>query len=264
MRQLLLLTTLVLTQAGVLAQLNAGEVPSGATVIDPGIDITLTAPNTLDSAWLELDCDDAPDAVIYLLKGMPEADGPHFAWIRMIDDDLEICATGTVFVDRPAYYTNGQPLACSGNFDWHVSEMTGLGDFGGFFPIGPDALTSQYIALRRGSQTSWIHLSFDLTDPATINLQVHGALSFCGLTTSIRERREPLLRVHPSITHGEALRIESLRRIARLEVMDATGKVLATYAYPARAIEAPAVVGCYFIRAEYSSGERSVARFVRQ
>ena len=245
------------------AQLLAGEVPSGATALDLNIDIELSTAFTIDSAGLEIDCDDFPDIMAVLVRGMPEVDAPNVAMLRMIDDDLEICADGVPNYSRPQYHAYGQPMDCAGTFNWQGDEYTTLGDFGSFTAIGPTSIDSLYIAVRRGAQAGWILLSFELTGSAP-HLRIHQALSLCYVTALNTHEASLDWRIVPTLTHGEPLRVEGTADMQRLEVLDATGRIVAAYGGNVRTINAPDAMGSYLLQAVDTKGRRSVQRFVRQ
>ena len=59
------------------AQLIAGEVPAGRTALDLNIDLQLNTANTVDSADMEIDCDDSPDLRAVLYRSDPLVDGTN-------------------------------------------------------------------------------------------------------------------------------------------------------------------------------------------
>ncbi|MCC6937820.1 MAG: hypothetical protein IT226_06320 [Flavobacteriales bacterium] len=245
------------------AQLTAGEVPDGASVVDLGIDLSLFTAFSVDSAALEMDCDDFWDIIAILIQGAPPIDAPNLAMLRFIDDDLEVCANGTEYYHRPKYYSFGEPLDCNSGFDWQLSEQVVLGDFGSFTASGPTIVDSMYVAVRRGEQVGWILLSFRLVGDATIQLQVHQTLSLC-FSTSVGSHAQPAaLQLHPSLTHGEPIRVESSGALHSIEVLDLSGHVLAQYSGTVRNIGAPEVAGTYLVRSTLADGSMAVGRVVR-
>ena len=244
------------------AQLFAGEVPPGLTSYDPGIDIMLGTPFTADSASIEMDCDDFHDMQVFLVRGEPAIDAPNVASIRMIDDDLEVCAEGINYFDRPQYYDFGQPLNCTGGFDWQLDDEVMLGDFGGLVAMGPASIDDQYIAFRRGAQLGWMRLSFQLNGLGNVHLQVHEVLVLCG-STSVDDAALPTPVLHPNPTNGEAVRIEGIEGVQRIEVLDAAGRTVARHGTGVRTIAAPQDPGTYFVRMERAGGGWSVVKLVR-
>jgi len=57
MRQYLLIGTLLVSTCHVSAQINAGDVPPGASVYEPNIQLFLNTPFTTDSAAIDIDCE---------------------------------------------------------------------------------------------------------------------------------------------------------------------------------------------------------------
>lgn len=244
-------------------QLLAGEIPSGSTAFDLNIDLQLSTPFTADSADLEIDCDDYFDLRAVLICGSPAIDAPNIALLRMIDNDLELCADGVPFYSRPQYYADGQPLNCTGAFDWQFEDTTVLGDFGGFSAIGPSSVDSLYVAVRRGDLVSWIHLSFELSGPVA-RLQAHRVLSFCGLTTAMPEAQADPGILSPTITSGEPVFVNARNGVRGIVVLDASGRVIARHGAGTVRIEAPATAGVHCALLELADGRTRAVRFVRE
>ncbi|MBP7513208.1 MAG: hypothetical protein KA791_01595 [Flavobacteriales bacterium] len=245
------------------AQLLAGEVPDGATALDLDIHIELSTPFTADSVALEIDCDDFFDIMVTLIHGQPAIDAPNVALFRMIDDDLDLCADGVPDQSRPQYYDFGQPMDCSGGFDWQADDITTLGDIGSFTAIGPMSIDSQYVAFRRGEELGWILLSFDLTGQAPW-LEVHRALSICGGSTPVPTTASgPTLALHPNPCDEQLIRVDGPEPWRQLELLDATGRPLAHFGAATRVIPAPEIAGTYFVRATDADGRCAMTRLVR-
>lgn len=259
------LLALALLRIPASAQLTAGEVPSGMSALDVNITITLGTPMTTDSAALELDCDDFPDAWAVLQRGMPAVDAPNTAALHFMDSDLELCANlAPSYQQRPKYYAFGQPLDCAGDFEWQAVGGITLGDLGGFMATGPASVDSLYIAYRRGPTVGWIQLSFDVNDGIPVYLRIHRVLAVCPSTTSISQSADmdPLL-LFPNPADGGAVRVQSTRALRALEVLDATGRCVARYSGNARSFAAPEVPGTYLVRAQLADGRRTTVRWVR-
>jgi hypothetical protein len=246
------------------AQLLAGEVPDGASVVELNIELALAAPFSADTAEVEIDCDDFRDMLAVLIQGSPPVDAPNAAVLSAVDDDLEICADGTDYFNRPRYYNFGEPLVCSGGFDWQFDDEIVLGDYGGFVATGPIFVDSMYVAVRRGGQVGWMLISFRLLADATIQLHVHSALSLCFTTSVGSLEADPRISLRSTITLGEALIVEGDKDVTSLELLDPTGRVVAIYGASVRTIPAPDTPGNYLLRALHANGQRSMLRFVRQ
>jgi hypothetical protein len=241
------------------AQLIAGEVPAGRTALDLSIDLQLNTANTVDSADMEIDCDDSPDLRAVLYRSDPLVDGTNLAVLRMIDDDLEFCMDP----DRPSYHADGEPMDCTGSYDWVTAGDQILGDYGGFFMIGPSQVDSLYIAYKQGGVPGWILVSFDLEVLTGCRLQVHRVLSSC-LSTDINEPVDisaPLLRPNP--TQGEEVQVQAPAGWQVMELADATGRVIARYGPATRSIPAPATPGVHLVRCRYADGSYTNSRLLR-
>ena len=247
------------------AQLHAGEVPSGSNALDLNIDIVLNMSFTVDSASLELDCDDFMDAWAVLVHGAPPVDAPNVAMLRFVDDDLEVCMefAPNPFQQRPKYYAFDQLLDCAGDFDWQSTDQLVLGDFGGFTAIGPITIDSLYIAYRRGAQVGWMLLSFDVLGNLPVRLQVHQVLPICPGAMSVIERAAPSVALFPNPSNGQPVRLEIADALRSIELLDAAGRILASYNGTVRTIAAPDGAGTYLVRATHADGRRSTTRLVR-
>lgn len=261
----LLLVILLLASVPAAAQLMAGEVPDGLSAIDMDLTITLTQPETSDSIALEFDCDDFQDAWVILHRGAPEVDAPNSVHLRFLDDDVEVCTSLTPPTQlRPKYHAFGEPLDCAGNFDWQINDELVLGDYGGFFTAGPITIDSPYMGYRRGTETGWILLSFDLQGIPAVSLSVHSLLSICPGPTWVDEVTSATgIMLYPNPGNGEHIRVESADVIRSIDVLDATGRVIAHYEGILPSIPAPSNAGTYLVRATYSNGQRSTQRWVR-
>lgn len=248
-----------------LAQLTAGEVPSGSIAYTPNIDLNLTAQLVIDSADVELDCDDFADARAQLFKGAPEVDVPHMAILKFVDTDVEVCTDLTIgFQLRPKYYSFGEVLECTGNFDWQFGDQLVLGDLGGFMAIGPVSVDSMYIAYRRGNEMGWMLLSFDLTVPE-VNLQIHQVLPLCQGPNGIDEPDASIrLTVFPNPNSSASICVEYPFTLRSLELLDPIGRVITQFNGTVRTIAAPEKAGTYFVRATDTDGRRTITRFIQQ
>ncbi len=262
---LLLALTLLLPFTHLRAQLLAGEVPDGTMAYQVGIDLSLTTSFSADSADLEFDCDDFMDGWARLYRGAPEVDAPNFAMLDFLDDNVEVCMDMTSgFAQRPKYHAFGEPLDCSGDFEWQLADELYLGDYGGFGFIGPWEVDSLYIAYRQGGAMGWILLSFELSGE-TVDLQIHELLSLCQLTNGMEEgTATATLTLYPNPGNGGPIRVESNTPLQGIELLDATGRLIAQYGGNTRTIEAPGSSGSYLLRATHADGRRSVLRFVQQ
>ena len=246
------------------AQLTAGEVPPGATTYSPGIELSLAAPFTEDSADIELDCDDFADVRAWLHRGAPEIDAPHIAELHFIDMDIEVCMDmGSGFGQRPKYHAFGEALDCSGNFAWQVVDPIILGDLGGFLGTGPEMIDSMYIAFRRGAEIGWMLLSFDLNLDPDLDLQIYELMPLCQIPTSVVESEAGLIMIHPNPSNGGPIHLQSADPIRNIQVVDATGKVILEHPAGTRSIDAPDVPGVYFARITDRDGRVSVSRLIR-
>ena len=246
------------------AQLTAGEVPPGAISYSPGIELSIITPFTQDSAEIELDCDDSFDLRVWLDRGAPEIDAPNVAALHFIDNDIEVCMDlQTGFAQRPKYHAFGEALDCSGNYSWQITDLITLGDFGGFLATGPMTIDSLYIAIRRGTETGWIQLSFDVTGNPDVGLQVHELLPFCQIPTSIDAIEQQGFMIHPNPTNGGPVTVQGHTSIRSIQVLDATGKILSEHTGTTGTIDAPARPGIYFARVIGFDGSVAVSRFVR-
>lgn len=265
MRSLLLPLALVVLCKPLAAQLTAGGVPPGGTVLQTNINLALSVPNTTDSASLELDCDDFLDAWAVLHRDMPEVDGTNWAALHFVDDDIEVCVDLlSGFSQRPKYHLFGEPLDCGANFSWQPVGQLYLGDYGGFVMTGPFAIDNQYIAYRRNGQVGWIKLSFEL-DQSTIALHVPELLPLCPITVGIDEQPGAGgFTLFPNPGNGREIHVMAETPLEQIEVFDATGRTLARYAGTARTIPAPVSPGTYLVRATQADGQRSTLRWVQQ
>lgn len=265
MRAPLLPIALLLVASPLRAQLTAGEVPPGAVAYDLDYSLSPTQPFTADSVDIELDCDDFPDLRAVLYRGAPEIDAPNVAQLHFLDNDIQLCMDmPPVLQSRPRYYAFGEPLACTGAFDWQLSAQPVLGDFGGFFTMGPDTVDSLYIAFRRGSELGWMLLSFRINGNPEVRLTIHRLLPLCQGPTSVADRAAGgALLLHPNPSQEGTVRLTNAEDVRQLTVFDATGRVVARFAGPVRSIGAPEAPGTYLVRAEWMDGRTSTTKLVR-
>ncbi len=257
------ITVLLFFSSPAIAQLHAGEVPSGSSAIDVGVDLILNTSFSEDSAGLEVDCDDQPDITVVLIHGAPPVDAPNVALLRMVDDDLEFCADLAIF-PRPKYYAFDELLECPVGSDWQSGPELVLGDFGSFTAIGPTIVDSQYVAYRRGTDVGWILLSFDVSMNTGVSLKIHQVLPICPTTLSISPYElPPAVTLFPNPSNGGPIRVESADAVQSIEILDATGRSIVQTAGTMRTIEAPEVAGAYWVRAVHADGRWSVARLVK-
>lgn len=265
MKTITLPFTALLVGAQVNAQITAGQEPAGQSAYDVLGAVALTTSFTSDSIGLELDCDDALDGWAILRRGYPGIDAPHYAELRFYDADMEVCMdTASGFQQRPRYYTFGQPLDCSGSFNWQDSVQHFIGDLGGWVPVGPEVVDSLYIAYRQAGVIGWILLSFDLTDDAEIDMEVHRILSICGGSNSITQHAPPMpVILYPNPSAGQTVHVESTNAIQGVEVLDLSGRIIGGNAGTGSTIAAPHAAGTYLVRVIHADGRVAVLPLVR-
>ena len=248
------------------AQINAGEVPTGWTVLQPAINLQSNIPFNVDSASFDVDCDGINDIRAILLQGAPEVDAPNSCALQLLTSGIDLCADSATYNWRPQYYDLGQALTCTGEFDWRNDSLNFLGEFGGFFVVGPEELYDKYVAYRKGGQVGWFKLSFDVTPDiigSPLFLQIHEVLLPC-ITNGVNEvENMETLAIYPNPTKGDEIRIDAGMDIRRIDIVDVTGKLISTQNGTIRTIAAPEINGTYFIRAYHTNGSRSMARLVR-
>lgn len=245
------------------AQINAGDIPAGTSVFNPGIDLILSNPFTTDSASFDVDCDGGPDIRAFLLRGEPAIDAPNIAFLHLLDPDLELCSDMAQF-QRPQYHAWGQSIDCTGNFNWQSDSVNILGDFGSFSAIGPLSTSYTYVAYRMGgTQVGWIQLSFEVDGSLQVSLQIHEVLQLC-ISNDVDEHAvQPALTLFPDPSNGQEIHVECNDALESIEMLDAAGRVISEYNGVERTIAAPEVAGTYLVRALYADGRRSVTRLVR-
>ena len=106
-------------------------------------------------------------------------------------------------------------------------------------------------------------LSFDVLGVVLVRLQIHQVLPLCPSTTSIADLDRSAVSFSPNPSNGEAIRVQTNTPIESIDVVDPTGKVLATYNGSVRSIPAPATPGTYLVRITDDLGRRTVSRFLR-
>jgi hypothetical protein len=182
-----------------------------------------------------------------------------------VDDDIEVCmdlAPG--FLQRPKYHALGEALDCGGDFDWQLADHLVLGNFGGDLDAGPSVVDSLYIAYRRGDEMGWILLSFDLTGSDALQLQVHRLLPLCQGPMAVAENElSAHLTLFPNPGNGGTIRVESVKALRQLELLDPAGRIIAQYSGSARTIAAPEIAGSYLVRASFADGTRSISRYLQ-
>jgi hypothetical protein len=259
---LLSLATVLLLGHTTKAQINAGDVPTGTAAIPFNINLVLNNANTTTSASLELDCDDQPEINVVLIQGQIALDDPNIARLDIVDQGLELCMGSN---DRPKYYAAGQVLDCSGTYDWGSVVMNVIGDYGGFFAVGPGAVNDMYVAYRLNGEIGWIRLSFNLESGISVDLQIPEALSLCGSGTGIDDPDAlSAMSLFPNPSNGDGMiRVESPSVVQGIEVLDATGKMIARYGAATQVIAAPEAPGVYLVRARSIDGQWSIVRLMR-
>lgn len=236
------------------------------SALDLNLGIALSLPFTTDSFALEFDCDDSFDAWAVLHRGAPEVDGPNNALIHFVDDDVEVCVSlAPPTMQRPKYHAFGDPLDCAGSFNWQLGEQVVLGDFGGFTAIGPITIDSLYIGYRRSGQTGWMLLSFDVQGGLNpVSLHVHQLLPLCPGTMAVGEATSASsIALFPNPGNGADIRIESAVPLRSIELLDATGRLVAHHDGGVRMIPSPTMAGIYLLRVMHVDGRMSFVRFVR-
>ncbi|MBK9175625.1 MAG: T9SS type A sorting domain-containing protein [Flavobacteriales bacterium] len=139
-----------------------------------------------------------------------------------------------------------------------------LGDFGGFTAIGPVTIDNQYIAYRRGAQTGWIRLSFQVQGGLSgVDMQVHQLLPLCPGAMSVGDGTSASgISLFPNPSNGGPIRVESADALRSIDVLDATGRIVAQYSGAIRSILSPSNAGTYVVRAMHRDGRVSVVRLV--
>jgi hypothetical protein len=71
------------------------------------------------------------------------------------------------------------------------------------------------------------------------------------------------IMLYPNPGNNGTIHIESADVLRSIEVLDATGRMVALYEGTLRTIPSPDIAGTYLVRATYADGQRSTQRWVR-
>ncbi|HTL81121.1 MAG TPA: T9SS type A sorting domain-containing protein [Bacteroidia bacterium] len=181
MKKLLLSFVILTTAISLKAQLNAGTAPGGMFITNPFVSASLTACSTSDSIAFDLNCDNVNDMSLWLYKGVTMIDGANMGLLYILNDSIEICKDTngyySSFSGRPHYFNNGDPIVQTNTDMWAHDSIYELGDYGCMGCTGPYSETNMYIGYRKGSNLSWMKISFSLSDGGSCTMAVTATIS---------------------------------------------------------------------------------------
>jgi hypothetical protein len=268
-KALLLLSAVLLFMSPTMqAQINAGDVPAGMSIFDPGINWSLHQSSEDSARAVDIDCDGNPDLNFILNTGAPAIDNPHRARIEILNPAFEICMDTIMWwgYERPEYYNLNDLMDCSTGVAW-VDSMYLMGDAGGWSVAGPQVVTDQHIAFRKGSQHGWVKVSFDITSTSPsfpVLMDINEIIQFCA-PSGVNDFDQTLeVSLAPNPTIDGIIQVESDVQIVRVEVVNITGQIVVSESGTIHAIRLPSAPGIYFVKLETATGLSAVRKVVRR
>jgi hypothetical protein len=265
---LLLLSAVLLFMSPTMqAQINAGDVPAGMSVYDPGIDWSFTTVSEDSTRGIDVDCDGDPDLSFRLYKGMPAIDIPNVVYMEILNPAFEVCIDTLMqsYFERPEYYDLNDLMDCSTGISWSDSTLY-MGDLGGWTARGPETITEQYVAFRKGTQYGWVKVTFDLYEIApsvSIDLEINEIIQFCD-PSGVNDFDQTLeVSLAPNPTIDGTIQVRSDVEIVRVEVVNITGQIVVSESGTIHAIRLPSAPGIYFVKLETATGLSAVRKVVR-
>jgi hypothetical protein len=250
------------------AQINAGAVPAGMSIHDPGIDWTLTQSGTDSIRAIDVDCDGQPDLNFRLHKGAPVIDSPNYTILEIINQAFEVCmdTLSQAYFERPEYYNLNDFMDCSTGVSW-TDSIRLMGDLGTFTAAGPSVITDQYIAFRKGAQYGWVKVTFDITDQGSnwpVTMQINEIIQFCNPISVDELDKSFAVTLSPNPTTDGAIQVTSDVQFVRAEIINITGQTVSTQSGTNNALKLPAAAGIYFVKLETATGQTAVRKVIRR
>lgn len=242
-------------------QVNAGSVPSGATLETFNYSFSLPQDNMQDTAFLDLNCDNDPDILLILDSGFPAADGPRTVSVHTPNPSYSTCVY-TSGQTQSQFYLLNDPMTCTGLYEWD-STYAFLSIWGGWVPMGPFSMTDVYISYQHGNDQGWIKLSYDLS-ALPITMDVTEAISYCGVNGIEDETTLLDAVLFPNPNADGVLQIQSDKQITGYEIVNMLGQVITTSEGNFTQISLPEDTGVYFVRLTAQNGKTAVHKIIRE
>lgn len=184
-----LLYLLLLIGGFMQAQTIAGSTPAGTHTLNPNVNMSFTTTGTYDSTYFDVNCDNVADFKIKMYKGYTAVDDANYAYLFVLNDTIQMCADTFQYTGnykRLHYFNLADTLNSPPNASWRADTAYQFGYFGCMFCNGPAIVTNKYFAFKKGTQTYWAEISFNLaassaTPPVT--LSIPSVLVSCALTS---------------------------------------------------------------------------------
>lgn len=248
------------------AQVLAGDIPPGMSLVSPAISLSNGNVSTWVSDSLDLDSDGIEDVKFMLYKGITSIDGANVAKIDILNPLYSFCTHDTLWTYKLVQYDLLDPLTCNYSPGWLADTIIYIGDYGCMGCMGPQNGTDKYIAYQRGATVGWIKLSFELLDQGNVNtpvtLQVFEAV--VSNPTSIAELTERPFSIYPNPTLDGRLEFSQKDRIQSIRVFDLLGKEVDYIRLTPNSIRLPQVPGIYLVEATFANGNTFTKRVVRK
>lgn len=249
------------------AQINAGDIPPGASTTDPGINLSISTNMTSDSSYLDIDCDGNDDIQFMLNRANTSIDWPNTLVIHNMNGSFEICASINTSV-KTNFYNLSDPISCTGAYDWSTEATVLVGNYGTFGAVGPFSVTDQYIAYRKvgTSDIGWIKLSFDLEDSGStaipVTLDISEMIRLCDFSSVDETASTQNVRVTPNPSNGW-VSILSETPVENVRIFAASGTWSTQTVENNGLIRLPDVPGIYFLQIKTHQGTIT-RRVIRQ
>lgn len=237
------------------SQITAGEIPINTIVSNPNVNLSVNAAGQLSSGSIDVDCDSIVDLSIELYKGYTVIDDANSVKLKVANSLFEICDSTALGGFGVNYYNYGDSLKCSDSVQWSNDSIYYMGSYGCMDCTGPFTINNLYIAFRKNDgvgipQMGWFKVSFNLNDLGNgsnfITLSITEVLSLCN-TNNVPKIELNSVLLSPNPTSNGIIRLNYNGDIHKLELIDITGQLLATYNNKRTEIHLPEK-GLYFLK----------------
>jgi len=237
------------------AQVLAGSVPLGTSIVYPNIILKDATPGGSEMDSVDLDCDGIKETVFELYYGNPSLDFCHAFNLFVRDSSIEICAdSGSMFMPKIPLYNYGDTL-CSGDYIWRNNGQYHIGWGAGLcFPYR-DLEIEKYIGFRKFQSTAWIKVSFDLSGGIdTVSATIHEFLALCDYAEIRDYSSDKFFNISPNPSVDGKIRLKADRRISKIEITNAFGQVVNSLSGDHLTMTLPETSGLYILRVIDSKG----------
>lgn len=261
---------LMLPVENLYAQVTAGSIPPGTSIIHDVVELSVTQMDHDTIAFVDIDGDGLDDVRIWLLKGFSNGDGINLLMFTSLNNAFSFCIDSGIF-GIVSLFDYGEVLCGTGQH-WSTDSVNTAACYGGWTCTWDTAVVSvsnRYMAYRKNAtdEVGWLRVSMSLHSdqddlkPVTFTISEMLGLYLTSGTQVVGNSDNFKVVPNPSI--DGKFRIESDEVLTHVEIFRSDGRRVMVFPAGGKEFILPWEKGVYIIQGVNELGQHINTMIVR-